>query len=198
MKSVILAAVAAAIPVFAHAATVTQSFSFSGSSTEFTEALNGFGYFDMGGTLDSVTLSYNASASGTVSAGACALFADCEPATFSLSLSGGGLFAGVTDGASDGTGITNATDANQFGSYSVSIADTLTLATAGFTGTGTFGGLGFTGDYLAYFLDEGSSYSGTVTLTYEYTPSAVPLPASLPLALGGIGLLGLMGRRRSA
>ena len=198
MKRLVLAATLAAVPALAQAATVSQSFTFSGTGTSFSEALSSFAYFDLGGTLDGVTLEYSASASGTVSADACEFFGDCEPATFALNLSGNGLLAGASDSATDGSGITNGTDVNQTGSYSTDIAGMFTFGPAGFTGSGTFGGLNFTGVYSGFHVDGGSSYSGTVTLTYDYSVAAVPLPASLPLALGALGLLGLQGRRRAA
>jgi hypothetical protein len=39
-----------------------------------------------------------------------------------------------------------------------------------------------------------TSVTGNVFVTYDYAP--VPLPATLALALGGIGLLGTFARRR--
>jgi len=62
---------------------------------------------------------------------------------------------------------------------------TLTLADAVFN-SGVFG------------LSGGAKHGATVGATLSYDVAPVPLPAALPLLLGGIGLLGAAGRRRKA
>ena len=94
-----LAALTTLLPAAASAATVLQTITFSGSTAEFTQPVTGFDYFDEAGTLDAVTLTYSASASGSVSVNQCRNTPGCGPATFTLSLSGTGPFAGVTDSA---------------------------------------------------------------------------------------------------
>ena len=192
-----LAALTTLLPVAASAATVLQTFTFSGSTAEFTQPVGGFDYFDEAGTLDAVTLTYDFSAARSVSLNQCRNTPGCGPATFTLALTGSGPFAGLSDSASVSTGITSSGNGRQDRTYSVSVADSLSLSTAGFVGTGTFGGLSFVGDYAGRFNSLAGTFSGTVTLTYEYTadpvgPVPVPLvPAAflLPLPLLALGAL---------
>ena len=198
-QTIVMACTLSALAPFgAGAATIQQTLSFSGSTVEFDQTVGGFDYFDLAGTLDSVTLSYDATASGTVRAQGCRNTPGCQPATFALVLSGTGPFGAVSDADSASSGIVSTTNGTQIGSYAVSVADTLDLAVADFVGSGTFGALRFLGDYAGRFTAVSGTFSGTVTLTYDYSVAAVPLPASLPLALGALGLLGLHGRRRAA
>ena len=191
-----LAALAAFLPVAASAATIQQTLTFSGATAEFTQPVGGFDYFDEAGTLDAVTLTYDASASGTVSVNQCRA-TPCGPATFTLSLTGTGPFAGLSDSALFSAGLSSTTNGNQSRTYSLNISDSVSLATAAFVGTGTFGGLSFVGDYAGRFNNLAGTFSGAVTLTYEYTPDPVgPVPVPLvpaafllPLPLLALGTL---------
>ncbi|MFN3347333.1 VPLPA-CTERM sorting domain-containing protein [Pseudorhodoplanes sp.] len=60
--------------------------------------------------------------------------------------------------------------------------------------TKLFGGTGLGGDVtIRQSTDVGLSFS----ITYEYqTPSEVPVPAALPLFLGGLGAMVWAARRR--
>ncbi len=42
----------------------------------------------------------------------------------------------------------------------------------------------------------GSALTGNLTATYTYAPAQVPVPAALPLLVSGLGMFGLMKRRR--
>ena len=206
MKALTLAlaaALTALLPAALSAATVQQTLAFSGSTAEFTQPVGGFDYFDEAGTLDAVTLTYDFSAAGSVTVNQCRNTPGCAPATYTLSLTGSGPFAGLSDSASAATGITSTGNGSQTRPYSVNVADSVSLATAGFVGTGTFGGLSFVGDYVGRFGSLVGTFGGTVTLTYEYTltpppppPAPVPLPASvLMLPLPYLALRAMRGRR---
>ncbi|MEM7723031.1 MAG: VPLPA-CTERM sorting domain-containing protein [Pseudomonadota bacterium] len=208
MKLFKIAALLAAVilPAAANASTVStlsQTLSFNSISQNgtpnFTRTLSGFDAFDAPGELLSVTLTVNANLSGQSRTDRCRIFQDCDPALGELVLSGNGsAFAGVADRATASTGITNATNATQVGTYSVLLNSTFTnFDTADFVGTGPVsGGIRLEGDYLgfAYFNGSNFSFAGDATLTYAF--AAVPLPAALPLLLVGVGAFGVAARKK--
>lgn len=98
----------------------------------------------------------------------------------------------------DGTQIfTQSTSDSVFSdvTYSVGGDPALPFALEFFEGTGSF-------DVVVSVSGGGkfeslNTASTGITLTYEYEPVDVPLPASLPLALAGIGALGWMRRLKA-
>lgn len=49
---------------------------------------------------------------------------------------------------------------------------------------------------ITFALNSLGTFSGDYHFTKSITPAPIPLPAGMPLLLGGLGLLGLIGRRR--
>jgi hypothetical protein len=190
-------------PTIASAATVSQDFAFSNTSgirAFLSQTLSSFEKYDGPDNLTNVELSVNVTANGNVSADLCNWFQDCDPANATLTGSGTLAFAAFSVADSDGSGITNFTNANQFGTFSLGISVTQGFANlADFIGSGNVNGvLTILGNYQGYAIIN-TTYSGTVSLAYttEAFPTAVPLPATLPLLIAGVGGLALTRRRRS-
>lgn len=190
-------------PIGAAALTVVQNRDISISALIGVQTVGDFDAFSAAGVLNSVSLSWDLSASWDVTVNQCATFDDCEPSNYFLYLSGSNEFAGLFEQDSDNAGFTNSTNTEQFGSVSTGLFNTQILAnTADFLGAGPIGSLAVsTGRDGAMYADSGStsgSTSGTLTLTYDYAPAVVPLPAAGFLLLGGLAGLGALARRRQS
>lgn len=195
-----VAFVAMVFPSSAFSVTIDQSYDFSGFSAFSGDVFSTFNQYDGPEALTGVSVLYSYASSGAASADLCQFYGDCEPATAVISLEGSGAFAGLTASDTDNTGITNATDAEQNGTFSVSIGGTFSpLDFALFVGTGLVGGAIETGgQYNAFARITGASHAGNVTLRYTTTPlpAPVPLPASLGMLLVGASGLGLTAMRK--
>jgi hypothetical protein len=75
------------------------------------------------------------------------------------------------------------------------------LTTANYTGSGNIGVFVSLFNFFAAPGSAPATWTGDgpgqgLTLVYDYTPAATPLPAALPLFATGLGALGLLGWRR--
>ena len=186
------------VPSSAMSATIDQSVSFGGANAFASDFFDNFTQYSGPDTLTGVELLYNYTSNGSVSANLCLLFQDCEPANANITLQGGGAFAALNLSDTENTGITNAIDLQQTGSFNLSLNGVLAgLNVADFMGTGTVAGsLDADGTYDGYSVIAGASYAGSFTLRYTTEITPVPVPASLGLLLVGAGGLGMMSRRR--
>ena len=198
-QSMIAAFVAMVVPSSAMSVTVDQSLNFSGFSAFSSDVFSTFNQYNGPDTLTNVEVIFSYASSGTASADLCAFYADCEPAPAIISVTGTGAFAGLNVSDTDNTGITNNTDANQVGQFSLSLNNRFSpLNLLDFVGAGVVSGaIGTSGDYAAYGILTNASHTGSVTLRYTTEAvAAVPLPASLSLMLVGVGGLGVTALRR--
>jgi opacity protein-like surface antigen len=150
------------------------------------------------GILTSVLLEWDLTAAGGIRAFDCNTAADCEGGSVGLVIDSD--FFAIYDKGTTPTGFNNDTDDAQVTDVTVSINGSIDL-----TGDATvFQGAGNLADFLFVNLGSNEFYSspngiattGTLTLTYESSIAAVPLPGSLPLALVGLAGLAVLRRRR--
>lgn len=179
----------------AQSATLEQVHMFDRSGVEFEEIVT-FDLFNEPGTLTGVLLSIDVASEGEVALNLCHTLGDCNPAQFLLSANafGGGI------GTGDSLTVDYSTNAAQYPAFSANLMGAIAADPMMFAGVGQTNPVSITGAYQgAYFFGSGD-HSGTLTLTYTYddTLSEVPLPASLPLALGGLLLLHGIAKRRKA
>jgi hypothetical protein len=151
------------------------------------------------GILTSVLLEWDLTAAGGIGAGDCNTEADCEGGLVELSI--GPDFPEIYDKGTTPTGFNNDTDDDQVTDVTVSINGSLDLTgdAADFQGAGNladflFVTLGSNENF--YSSPNGIATTGTLTLTYEGSIAAVPLPGSLPLAFVGLAGLAVLRRRR--
>lgn len=184
----------------ANALPITQQRVVDGDPN-FVVTFDDFDQFNSAGTLLSVTLSWNITVSGTVTADGCDSFNDCLPGAFTLSLAGFDVLAGASDSDTASSSITGDEDSEQTGSVSTTIVGSQSFANlADFIGAGLVaGGVDVDGNYDGFPFGIDGTRSGLVTLTYEYRlTSDVPEPGVLALFATGLGLLGFAGWRRVA
>jgi hypothetical protein len=178
------------------AAPVVQTINvdFAGTNrVDFGSTLTAFN-----GILTSVLLEWDLTAAGGIAALNCTDYADCDVDLVELSIDSD--FFAIYDKGTTPTGFNNDTNDAQFTDVTVSINGSLDL-----TGdAAAFQGAGNLADFLFVFLGSNQFYStsngiattGTLTLTYEGSIAAVPLPGSLPLAFVGLAGLAVLRRRR--
>ena len=198
VKTLLVAAGLSFAATLASAATMQQYFTVGGWGVEFEDG-DSFDKYDGPGTLTGVNISYIAGAAGKIKADACATFQDCDPAVYTLTIEGDGAVGSGSDSASDYLNITNLTNEWQKDYYWSVVYGTVDFYNvADWTGAGVATNIDISGDYDGYFNDSYSHgvYKGLVKLTYTYEMGEVPLPASLPLALGGMLLLGGLVRKK--
>jgi hypothetical protein len=151
------------------------------------------------GILTSVLLEWDLTAAGGILAERCNYFGDCEGGFVELSI--GPDFPAIYDKGTPPTGFNNDTDDEQFTDVTVWINGSLDLTgdAADFQGAGNLADFLFVtlgSNEKFYSLSNGIATTGTLTLTYESSIAAVPLPGSLPLALVGLAGLAVLRRRR--
>ena len=166
----------------------------------------GYDYSDFGSTLTafngiltSVLLEWDLTAAGGITAFDCNTAADCEGGLVELVIDSD--FFAIYDKGTTPTGFNNDTDDDQVTDVTVSINGSLDL-----TGDAAdFQGAGNLADFLFVTLGSNENFysgpngiatTGTLTLTYEGSIAAVPLPGSLPLAFVGLAGLAVLRRRR--
>lgn len=176
----------------AHAATLEQVHNIDQSGVEFEEVVT-FDLFNEPGTLTGVVLTIDVVSEGEVALNLCQALENCDPAQFFLSANafGGGI------GSGDSLDVNYGTNAAQYPTFSAHMMGAIGADPLQFVGDGQTDEVTVSGTYFgSYFFGEGS-HTGTLTLTYTYDlPAEVPLPATLPLALGGLVLLRGIARRR--
>jgi hypothetical protein len=151
------------------------------------------------GILTSVLLEWDLTAAGGITAFDCNQFADCEGGLVELVIDSD--FFAIYDKGTTPTGFNNDTDDAQVTDVTVSINGSLDLTgdAADFQGAGNLADFLFVtlGSNENFFSSpNGIATTGTLTLTYESSIAAVPLPGSLPLALVGLAGLAVLRRRR--
>jgi hypothetical protein len=183
----------------AQAAIITQDRLISGSDADKNfMATFRFDKFSGPGILVSATLDWDVTATGSAVTFFCLAGGyECAPGTYTLSLGGGGDLADPSDSDLYETGFTNRDETQSDAAISTHIADSFTFGDlSALTGTGTVSSITVSAIYDGYLLQAPSfSRTGRVTLSYEI--SDVPVPAALPLMLGGLGVLAGVACRRS-
>ena len=196
--SKIAAIIALVVPSTAFGATIDQSVSFGGDSAFASDFFNSFTQYNGTETLTGVELIYNYSSSSNAFAFGCATYGDCAPSVADIALQGTGAFAGLSVSDASGTGITNATNGFQNGSFSLALNGSYAgLDLADFVGAGSVAGsIEADGGFDGYAALLGASHSGDLTLRYTTEIAPVPLPASMGMLLVSVAGLGIAGRRR--
>lgn len=217
-----LAVAAALIPL-----TSAQAASISFTETKLTTTTNwfdtlSFGKFDSSlGTLKSIKFDLTGLVQGTASAESL----DAMGSTVTLSLAslltlfrpdnstlvvtnplvseqfGFTEFDGLLDFGGTSGGTTGTITNTQSSSFTSTAASDLALFSAlgggfidlGLGAVGNSSGTG-SGNLITQF---NTAASGTVVVTYDYTPFAVPEPATMATLLTGLGLIGVARRRAS-
>jgi hypothetical protein len=151
------------------------------------------------GILTSVLLEWDLTAAGGIGAEDCLGFDDCEGGLVELVIDSD--FFEIYDKGTTPTGFNNDTNDRQVTDVIVSINGSIDL-----TGDAPdFQGAGNLADFLFVTLGSNEKFNsnangiattGTLTLTYESSIAAVPLPGSLPLAFVGLAGLAVLRRRR--
>jgi opacity protein-like surface antigen len=177
------------------AAPVVQTINvdFAGTNrVDFGSTLTAFN-----GILTSVLLEWDLTAAGGIAALNCTDYADCDVDLVELSIDSD--FFAIYDKGTTPTGFNNDTNDAQFTDVTVSINGSLDLTgdAAAFQGAGNLADFLFVSlEHEFYSIPNGIATTGTLTLTYEGSIAAVPLPGSLPLALVGLAGLAVLRRRR--
>jgi hypothetical protein len=210
-----LVAAAALATTSAYAASISFSDAASTAVPNWSDTLQVAQFDSSLGTLNSVTISFAGSNTGTLAAENLAATAGTMTlegtATYTLSsavwnftgaaIASRTFAAGAFDGNINYAGTSGATFANATGSYSNNLS--LTSGLSAFIGTGnlsfgvnTVGGSSYSGTGAAVAKFDQSA-DARVTVTYNYTAvSGVPEPESYAMLLAGLAAVGMVKRRR--